>query len=71
MQQSDKQKLESLLKEFGITHSDNSHYNARMFWTDNSVVLYSGSGNVEGYSDFYCKFEFDEQGKFISVGVWE
>lgn len=25
----------------------------------------------EGYVDFYVEFRFDEEGKFVSHGVWE
>jgi hypothetical protein len=27
--------------------------------------------NVGGYYDFYASFEFDANGKFIEVGIWE
>lgn len=68
----DKDKLLSLLQDFGIGYVDKKYHQARGNWDDNSVVLYEDvGGGVQGYMDFYCKFDFDEQGKFISVGVWE
>ena len=28
-------------------------------------------GGVKGYGGFVCDFDFDGDGKFISVGIWE
>ena len=67
-----KERLEELLKEFQIRYINNEHKDARGNWSDNCVVIHEGyKNNVGGYLDFYCQFEFDEQGKFMSVGVWE
>lgn len=35
------------------------------------VVLMAKSGNVNGFKGFYGTFEFDETGKFCSLGLWE
>lgn len=45
--------------------------NAEGNWEESDVTLYSQKGNVEGYYDFYCRFDFDNDGNFKSVGVWE
>lgn len=63
----DKEKLENLLKEFGIGYNLNPDGN----YIDHSIVLEADYGNVEGYPGFIAGFKFDSNGKFEYVGVWE
>jgi hypothetical protein len=35
------------------------------------LILYSGKEKIDGYCDFFSEFEFDSDGKFIKVGIWE
>lgn len=35
------------------------------------VVLMAKMGNVNGFNGFYGTFEFDEEGRFQSLGLWE
>lgn len=35
------------------------------------ISLIAEEGGVQGYSGFTTDFEFDEEGKFVSVHVWE
>lgn len=32
---------------------------------------YPSCDKIDGYNGFYTSFEFDEDGKFLSVGAWE
>jgi hypothetical protein len=57
----DKEKLVALFTEFGIEHGNDRK----------DIVLDEGARKVTGYSSFYARFEFDEDGKFQQVGVWE
>lgn len=61
IQLTDKERLLELLKSFNITPE----------LQDDDVTLTAGVGNVEGYSYFFCKFKFDENGTFQLVGIWE
>lgn len=36
-----------------------------------TVRLAAREGGVDGYSGFACEFEFDKDGKFVRVVVWE
>lgn len=63
----DKEKLEQLLKEFGLGYNL-SPYNKH---DDHSILLEADYGNVSGYSCFTADFEFDKNGKFKSCGIWE
>lgn len=35
------------------------------------VVLAAKTGNVQGFKGFYSTFEFDDDGTFKSLGLWE
>lgn len=60
---SDKERLLALLRDFGVTPdiSDDGC----------GVRLLADSGGVEGWTGFFCDFDFNEEGKFKGVGVWE
>jgi hypothetical protein len=32
---------------------------------------YQRNSNIKGYNRFYTSFQFDENGKFLTVGAWE
>lgn len=38
---------------------------------DNYVMLAAKYGNVSGYTGFIAAFEFDKNGKFVELGLWE
>lgn len=63
-QPTDKQKLEALFTEFGIGFKPNEH-------TENSIVCEKGDAKIGGYSGFTAQFDFDENGKFQEMSVWE
>lgn len=60
---SDKDKLTELLTSFNVG------------WRDKPEGIKVGGwhecNNVGGYSGFYTLFEFDENGKFKTMGTWE
>ena len=66
----DREKLLALLAAFGIIPASSGERYAPDFGP-NSVVLLGECGNVDGYSGFYCRFDFAEDGKFTKAGVWE
>lgn len=57
----DREKLLALLREWKI----------QPVLENTTVTLEAQFGNVLGYSGFAADFQFDESGKFESVGVWE
>ena len=57
----DKQKLKSLLKEFGVEFKE----------SDDGIVCSEGSKKVKGYISFYTVFEFDNIGHFENMGAYE
>jgi hypothetical protein len=57
----DKEKVISLLTELGIGFEDES----------NIIHCHEGMSKVEGYIRFYMNWTFDENGKFINIGIWE
>lgn len=62
----DRQALKALLDRFGlIPYADEPDA------SDEVVVLEAKRGNVSGYSGFVARFEFDSDGKFQSLGIWE
>lgn len=59
----DYEKLITLLKEFGIEAELDE---------DNNIFLVAGSQEkIKGYSMFHVIFNFDEDGKFKNMGIWE
>jgi hypothetical protein len=59
----DYEKLISLFKGFGIESKLDS---------DNKVYLEAKSQEkIEGYNGFCVVFEFDDDGKFKKLGIWE
>lgn len=61
----DKEKLTSLLQEFGIEFED------RNFKGTNLITCREGMQKVGGYGQFFADFEFAPNGDFIQMGVWE
>ncbi|MFC8686018.1 hypothetical protein [Brevibacillus porteri] len=62
---SDIKKLKSLLDEFGVG------YRTIQKETKEYIVLDSGEKKINGYLDFYAEFEFDHDGKFVQIGIYE
>lgn len=68
----DQEKLVALLREWGVPFSARRlEYKNR---TINEVKISAddqASPRIEGYFSFYTVFEFDGDGKFNLVGIWE
>lgn len=59
---SDKEKLQTLFEEFGVGFK---------CVDTNRVELEEGEPKIGGYSGFYTVFNFDKDGNFIGVRLWE
>lgn len=59
------EKFRSLLVEWGITPYT---YDIE---STHRVVLAAREGNVDGYMGFEAIFDFNDDGSFSNVGVWE
>ncbi len=57
----DQEKLVALLSEFGV----------EMLTCNTTVQLQARTKGVVGYLDMFAEFEFDQQGKFVQIGLWE
>lgn len=57
----DKEKLTALFDELSIGYTVE----------DKDIVCMEGDANIDGYGNFYTRFEFDDEGKFIQMGAWE
>lgn len=72
--QTDRERFLALLKDFGITPQLPGDPMVDM-GTDppegNGVHLVANHGGVEGYTGFLCRWEFDDEGRFKGVSVWE
>lgn len=62
-QPTDKEKLMALFTELGIGFKQDK--------TSNDVNCEQGDAKIGGYRGFSTQFEFDAQGKFISMNCWE
>ena len=69
-EQTDKQKLEALLTGFKVEYKAKDHYDIAGDLST-SVTCSEGGEKVDGYCMFFTAFEFDKNGKFISMGAWE
>jgi hypothetical protein len=63
-QPTDMEKLTALFTEFGIGFKPND-------LTENSIVCEKGDAKIGGYNGFTAQFDFDENGKFKEMSVWE
>lgn len=57
----DKEKLESLLAEFGVGFEQEN----------NEIICREGRTMVAGYCMFFTLFDFNEDGSFKEMGAWE
>lgn len=70
----DRQRLESLLKDFNIrARVDETNYEPgpTTITIKRPHSLLKEQATVEGYSGFYTSWLFDKDGKFIKMGIWE
>lgn len=56
---SDKEKLSKLLTDFGIGFDEDANY----------ICLEVGKAKTTGCGGFLTEFDFDENGKFVDVGI--
>ena len=76
---SDLDKLKDLLKSFGVEFTVNPRNLLLDYYkTDTDIqdaviitVEQEDCNGIGGYDGFYTNFEFDKDGKFISMGAWE
>ncbi len=61
MEKTDKERVVELFESLGIEPSV----------CDGSVSIWGQEGGVRGYSGFSCEFEFNSDGSFKKVGIWE
>lgn len=72
----DREALEALLRRFGLEpyteELDPAAYDAeaRAVWA-RRICLAAGHGGVNGYGGFEATFEFDADGNFKSLSIWE
>lgn len=70
----DRQALGALLRRFGVTSYTGQEpplFAAIDPPTDSQVILLVDVGGVGGYSGFHAIFDFDPDGKFRSIDIWE
>lgn len=69
----DREALEDLLRRFGLTPytGHGKDWDSPDPPGDNQVKLVAKEGGVEGYGGFLATFEFDADGKFESLHLWE
>jgi hypothetical protein len=61
----DKQKLAALLTEFGIKFEE------KMFTVTLEVDKFTKGSKIFGYSGFSADFNFNDDGKFLTMEIWE
>lgn len=73
MSETQRDRLLALLADFGIEPAVAGTVRRGAFHVaeGEEVLLEAHHGNVDGYSGFFARFEFDEAGKFESLSVWE
>lgn len=77
--QSDYNKFKTMLNDFGIKYEENIS-NCHKYPSfepicndakEISICEYDGGDKVQGYCGFFKTFEFNQEGKFLMMGVWE
>ena len=61
----DYDKLKELLTSFGVEFTEETKDDVRI------IECYEGHAKVTGHPYFFTDFNFDKDGKFIEMGVWE
>lgn len=79
----DREALEELLRRFRLTPYTGQPLDGqpddelavrpseKVMPDSGQVVLASGVGGVTGYSNFHATFDFDDEGKFKGLAIWE
>lgn len=69
----DKQRTKEFLESLGIGFAEDLNKVNTIRITVPSVCdsTEEDGGVVQGYCDFFTQFEFDSNGKFVLVGIWE
>ena len=66
---SDKEKFISLMQEFGIPLTHRKDINTLFIEVD--TLDDPVTTNVDGYSGFWCSYEFTPEGKFVKMFIGE
>lgn len=69
--QTDREALLALLDRFGLLPYPGKVDGIVRPENDPDVVLMAKEGGTIGYRGFYAAFEFDEDGKFQQLGIYE
>jgi hypothetical protein len=72
----DIEKMKELFDELKIGYKHVTHRKHMHSAGGGSQVLLliagiSEQSNIIGYLDFYTEYHFDDEGKFLKVGIWE
>ena len=60
------EELRALLKKFDVEYSEHAETDGTI-----DITMTEGSKNVVGYMGFHVTFNFNSDGGFEGVGVWE
>jgi hypothetical protein len=83
----DYERTKALLDSLGILYDEETVRSYSRFWDCNKTLLYEkvksiivsehlygsnrNNSRVEGYRDFHTEFNFDSDGNFICMGIFE
>lgn len=69
----DREKLLALLDEWGVgyngKYAERNRFDSIDF--DRDVMVCAGDTKIDGYSNFFAVFEFEPDGTFRQITVWE
>lgn len=68
----DRERFLALLDEWGVGYNgENAKRNLSREDLSHDVILCQGDPKIIGYTDFLAVFEFEPDGTFKQIGVWE
>jgi hypothetical protein len=68
---SDLRDLTSLLDRFGVEYYDRPHAGVGYDHPERAIVIETDGPRNVGYVGFVAEFYFDDDERFVKVGVWE
>ena len=73
----DREEFIKFFEKFNIPYHTKEH-DPKTYYDDikeNEIVITADDGDklngIEGYLHFYCDIRFDENDKFLKIGIWE